>query len=76
MKLNQDTIDWLIERKERMRNPTDLYFYMWVHGWHKLKVVFNGFLKQLVFSWAFEMIGNHYKLKDEKILYNFKKKLW
>lgn len=75
MKLNQDTIDWLQERSERMRSPNKLYAYMWVMGWHQLKIVFDGFLKQLVLSGAFELLGKHYKLKNIDKLYDFKKKI-
>ncbi len=76
MKINQEQIDWLIERSERMRSPDKLYAYLWVMWWHQLKIVFNGFLKQLVIAGAFEKIGSHYRLRDESVLYKFKKKLW
>lgn len=75
MKLNQDTIDGLQERSERMRSPNKLYAYMWVMGWHQLKIVFDGFLKQLVLSGAFERRWSHYKLNDISKLNMFKKKI-
>ena len=74
MKLSQGIIDWIIERRDRMRNPSNIYRYMWVHWWHNLRSVFDWLLQQLVASGAFENIGKHYKLKDVNILYHFKKR--
>jgi len=76
MKLSPHTIDWLKDKKDRMRKDIQLYKYICVHEWARSQVVFMWFLKQLTSSGAFQKHGNHYKLADHNILCNFLKKLW
>lgn len=74
MKLSTQTIDWLIERKDRLRSRENLYRYFWSVNHPIVEITFNWFLKTAIAIGAFDKIGNHYKLKDHKILYHFKKR--
>lgn len=74
MKLSTQTIDLLEDKKERMRKDIQLYKFICVHESTREFTVFKWFLRQLVSAWAFENIGNHYKLIDKDILYHFKKR--
>ena len=74
MKLSTQTIEWLIDRKDRLWTQQQLSKFIWCTTYPKTETILLWVIKHLLFTGAYETIGKHYKLKDENILYKFIKK--
>lgn len=76
MKLSTQTIEWLIERKDRLWSRENLYRYMGAVNYPVVEITFLWFLRSALELWIFEKIGTHYRLKDVKKLGYVIRKMW